>query len=76
MSLDAAGEFYYNTETGQVEEGKQSDYTERMGPYPTREAAAHAWEIARQRNREAAAYDRQGEDAFDRAEREWREGAD
>ena len=31
--------FYFNTETHQVEEGRQSDYTKLMGPYPTREAA-------------------------------------
>ena len=42
--------FYFNIETHQVEEGRQSDYTKLMGPYPTREAAAQALETARRRN--------------------------
>ncbi|WP_308281601.1 SPOR domain-containing protein [Cellulomonas sp. PS-H5] len=44
-----ADEFYYNTETGQVEQGKQSTWSHLMGPYPTREAAQHALEKARSR---------------------------
>jgi len=48
MSTDA--EYYFNTETGEVEEGKPSSWTHRMGPYPTREEAAHALERAQQRN--------------------------
>lgn len=44
-----ADEFYYNTETGQVEQGKQSTWSHLMGPYPTREAAQHALEQARAR---------------------------
>jgi hypothetical protein len=42
--------FYFNIETHQVEEGRQSDYTKLMGPYPTREAATQALETARRRN--------------------------
>src|SRR4051794_4314117 len=42
--------FYFNIETHEVEEGRQSDYTKLMGPYPTREAAAQALETARRRN--------------------------
>ncbi|WP_454051753.1 SPOR domain-containing protein [Cellulomonas sp. Marseille-Q8402] len=45
-----ADEFYYNTETGQVEQGKQSTWSHLMGPYPTREAAQHALEKARSRS--------------------------
>lgn len=41
-----ATEFYFNTKTRQVEEGKPSSWTNRMGPYPTREAASHALEKA------------------------------
>jgi hypothetical protein len=52
MSTDA--EFYYNTETGEVEEGKPSAWTHRMGPYRTREDAAHALDRARARNEEWA----------------------
>jgi len=44
--------FYYNLKTGQVEEGRQSSWTDLMGPYPTREAAEQALEIARARTRE------------------------
>ncbi|MFS0700514.1 SPOR domain-containing protein [Cellulomonas sp. 179-A 4D5 NHS] len=44
-------EFYYNTETGQVEEGKVSDWSGRMGPYPSREAAEHALDQAKARTR-------------------------
>ncbi|NHT18025.1 SPOR domain-containing protein [Cellulomonas sp. IC4_254] len=44
-----ADEFYYNTETGQVEQGKQSTWSHLLGPYPTREAAQHALEKARER---------------------------
>ncbi|UQN16012.1 MULTISPECIES: SPOR domain-containing protein [Gulosibacter] len=35
-------EFWFNTRTGEVEEGKQSISSERLGPFPTREDAAHA----------------------------------
>ena len=41
--------YYYNIKTGQVEEGRQSAWTQLMGPYPTREAAEHALQIARER---------------------------
>ncbi|WP_306795798.1 SPOR domain-containing protein [Cellulomonas sp. GbtcB1] len=44
-----ADEFYYNTETGQVEQGKQSTWSHLLGPYPTREEAQHALEKARSR---------------------------
>lgn len=44
-----ADEFYYNTETHQVEQGKQSTWSHLMGPYPTREAAAQALDKARTR---------------------------
>jgi len=42
-------EFYYNTRTGTVEEGRVSDWSVLMGPYPTREAAAAALDTARRR---------------------------
>jgi hypothetical protein len=45
-----AEEFFYNTETGQVEQGKQSSWTHLMGPYPTREAAQQALATARSRS--------------------------
>ena len=49
-------EFWFNTRTGAVEEGRQSDWSEVMGPYPTREAAARALDTARSRS---AAWDRE-----------------
>lgn len=44
-------EYYYNLETGEVEEGKRSDVFERMGPYPTREEAEAALTSADARNK-------------------------
>lgn len=58
-------EFYFNIETGQVEEGRVSDWTRRMGPYPTREAAEHALEGAARRTA-----------AWDEADRRWRDQED
>ncbi len=53
-------EWYYNTRTGEVEQGKQSGSLHRMGPYPTREAAAEAYERAADRN-----------EAWDEEDRAW-----
>ncbi|WP_402464682.1 SPOR domain-containing protein [Isoptericola aurantiacus] len=53
MSDKSADEkqYWYNTETGQVEEGVQrSSWTHVLGPYPTRDAAEHALEQASRRN--------------------------
>jgi hypothetical protein len=55
-------EFYYNVDTGQVEEGKQSSGTELMGPYASREAAASALSTAQKRN-----------EAWDREDQDWDE---
>ena len=43
--------FYYDVSTGEVHEGKTIGWENRMGPYPTRDAAAHALELARARTR-------------------------
>lgn len=43
-------EYFYNTRTHEVEEGRRSDWSQLMGPYATREEAAHALEKARARN--------------------------
>ena len=56
-------QFWFNPSTGEVEEGRQSAWTDRMGPYPTREAAALALEQARRRS-----------EAWDAEDRRWREG--
>ncbi|AEE46370.1 hypothetical protein [Cellulomonas fimi] len=42
-------EYWYNTETHAVEEGRRSDWSKLMGPYPTREAAEHALQRAKER---------------------------
>ncbi|MFT0847995.1 hypothetical protein VR010_09585 [Actinomycetaceae bacterium L2_0104] len=55
-------EYYLNTRTGKVERGKRSGWQDRMGPYPTREAAEHAYEIAEVRNQSS-----------DENEKEWKE---
>lgn len=55
-------EYYYNLETGKVEVGKASEALHRMGPYPTREAALHAMDHARERNAQ-----------WDEADRNWSE---
>jgi|GEM_PF-154881 len=41
-----SGDFYFNISTGEVEEGKVSSWTDRTGPYSTREEAEHALEKA------------------------------
>ncbi|RRJ88802.1 SPOR domain-containing protein [Gulosibacter macacae] len=35
-------EYWYNTRTGEVEQGKQSISSERLGPFPTFEQAERA----------------------------------
>lgn len=47
---DDATQYWYNTATGQVEEGRRSDWSAVMGPYATREDAQHALEKARARS--------------------------
>jgi hypothetical protein len=63
MEEVAMPEFWFNTRTGQVEEGRQSDWSQVLGPYPTPEAAARALDTARSRS-----------EAWDREDREWAEG--
>lgn len=65
MDEDAvsARQFWYNATTGEVEEGRQSPWTHRMGPYPTREAAQQALERAADRTQD-----------WDEEDRRWREG--
>jgi len=61
--------FYYNLKTGQVEEGRQSSWTDLMGPYPTREAAERALEIARARTQEWDATEQGWSDRTSRGDR-------
>ncbi|GAA3066253.1 hypothetical protein GCM10020000_57890 [Streptomyces olivoverticillatus] len=46
------GEWYYCLVHHAVEEGPQCRAADRMGPYGTREEAAHAMETSRERNEE------------------------
>ncbi|QRZ60919.1 SPOR domain-containing protein [Rothia sp. ZJ932] len=43
-------EYWYNTSTGEVEEGQQSAVTKLWGPYATYEEAANAMKTAQARN--------------------------
>lgn len=54
--------FYFNPTTGEVTQGKVASWDNRMGPYDTREEAAHALEIAAQRNKAADEADEAWED--------------
>ncbi|MFW9034464.1 SPOR domain-containing protein [Corynebacterium striatum] len=54
---DSDKQWYYDTSTGQVTQGTESGWDNRMGPYTTREEAERAIEIAKARNEAADAYD-------------------
>ena len=54
--------FYYNITTGEVEPEGQSKAKELLGPFPTREEAANALEIIRQREERKNAEDREWRD--------------
>ena len=42
--------FYFDLKTGQVTEGPSGSWRNRLGPYPTREAAANALKHAQDRD--------------------------
>ncbi|WP_129337760.1 SPOR domain-containing protein [Cellulomonas endophytica] len=46
-----AGDYWFNTQTRQVEEGRQSDWSNLMGPYGSREEAEQALAKADARSR-------------------------
>lgn len=50
MDMTDRKQWYYNSRTKEVEYGKISPYSERMGPYGSREEAEKAVEIAAKRN--------------------------
>ncbi|AKK03594.1 hypothetical protein [Corynebacterium epidermidicanis] len=56
-------QWYYNPASGQVAQGKELAWDERMGPYESEEAARHALETAAQRTQAA--------DAADEADDNW-----
>jgi purine nucleoside permease len=59
----ATNQYWYNTRTGQVEEGHRSGWTDLMGPYATREEAQAALDRARART-----------EAWDQEDDSWRRG--
>ncbi|WP_061962605.1 hypothetical protein [Demequina flava] len=61
---DGKSQFYFNTSTGEVEEGPQSSWENRMGPYATRAEAARALETAKKRT-----------EAWEEADEDWRKGS-
>ncbi len=52
-----ATEYWFNVRTHQVEVGAQSDWSQLIGPYPSREEAERALEKVQQRNQVWDAYD-------------------
>ncbi|WP_336659454.1 methionine aminopeptidase [Leucobacter sp. USHLN153] len=48
---DPSETYWYNSRTGQVEEGPQSLSVDRIGPFTTREEAARANEIVAERSK-------------------------
>ena len=58
---------YYNPSTGEVNQGKESGWDDRMGPYDTEEEARNALGIANQRNEQA--------DKAEEADDDWGEPA-
>jgi hypothetical protein len=47
----ADGQWWYNTKTGQVERESDAPWTDRIGPYATREEAAGAMDRVRENSR-------------------------
>lgn len=56
-------QYWYNTKTGEVEEGHRSSWTHLMGPYNTRAEAQQALEKAGSRN-----------ESWEEDDEEWRNG--
>lgn len=57
-------EFWFNVATKQVEEGHQSNSTDLMGPYATRQDAQRALDAAKENT-----------EKWDAADKEWNEGS-
>lgn len=50
-------QWYFDTSSGEVTQGKTSGWDNRMGPYPSRDEAEHALQIARERTKAADEWD-------------------
>ena len=62
-STDKDQSWYYDLCNKQVTQGKHGSSLDRMGPYPNREAAEHALQLAAQRNKQV-----------DDEEEQWQQG--
>lgn len=62
QDMDPTQAYYYNLETGKVERGLVSDWTDRLGPYRTHDEAANALQRAKERNEEWEDQDREWDD--------------
>lgn len=60
--LDPERAYYFNTRTGEVEQGYASSWSDRMGPYATRAEAENALALAAQRNKQWEQEDRDWDD--------------
>lgn len=54
---DTDSKWYYDPATGEVAQGKKSAWSQRMGPYASREEATNAMKIAQARTDLADAQD-------------------
>jgi hypothetical protein len=57
MAEDTEHQFWYNMRTGEVHQGYVSPSLDRVGPFATREEAAHALEKLRENSAKWAAED-------------------
>ncbi|HYI34356.1 MAG TPA: SPOR domain-containing protein [Glaciibacter sp.] len=57
MAEDTEHQFWYNMRTGEVQQGYVSPSLDRVGPFATREEAAHALEKLRENSAKWAAED-------------------
>jgi hypothetical protein len=57
MTEDSEHRFWYNMHTGEVEQGFQSPSINRVGPFATRDEAAHALDTLRANSAKWAAED-------------------
>ncbi|WP_425956820.1 SPOR domain-containing protein [Xylanimonas sp. McL0601] len=62
-SSTVASEYWYNTQTHEVEVGRSSSWSHLMGPYKSREEALQALDHARQRS-----------DDWDKDDEDWAAG--
>ncbi|MCX7522414.1 SPOR domain-containing protein [Microbacterium sp. STN6] len=51
MAEDIEHQYWYNQKTGEVEQGFQSPSIDRVGPFATRDEAAHALDTLRENSR-------------------------